>query len=432
MAHTFDGLGDIVGNGFCIGCGLCRALAPSAAIEMREAPNGHLRPEPRRPIPAAEEAAILALCPGINVTGPFGGGGDLDPVWGKVRRVVRGHAADPDIRFRAASGGLMTAVSQFLLGSGRVAGVLQVAADLDDALASRPVLSRTPQQVLAAAGSRYGTSASLATLLEVIALGEPIAVALKPCDVAAVRNLQRQDARARGLVVFTMAMFCGTVPGLAASDEFLARRGLSRDEVAEFRWRGHGCPGPTYARTRDGREFTGAYEEFWVDHPWTTQFRCKICPDAIGLQADLAVGDAWPGGWPAAFPGEVDPGSPSGTAAGQEFGEDKGFNLAVAHTEIGAAVLAAAEAAGDVVLEESDIAALRDCQPHHVDLRRLLAARLAAARLAGLPAPNFSNLGLEAAAAGVDPDLLGANFAGTLKRLRAGHGDEPATADYAG
>ena len=412
MPHTFHSLDDIVGNGFCIGCGLCRALAPAAAIEMREASNGHLRPHPARPLEPIEEAAILAHCPGINVTGPFGGGGDLDPVWGRVRRVVRGHAADPDIRFRAASGGLMTGVSQFLLGSGRVAGVLQVAADPADALASRPVLSRTPQEVLAAAGSRYGTAASLATLLDVLALGRPIAVAMKPCDIAAVRNLQRHDARARALIVFTMAMFCGTGPSLAASDEFLARRGLSRAEIAEFRWRGHGCPGPTYARTPDGRAFTGAYEEFWVDHPWTTQFRCKICPDAIGLQADLAVGDAWPGGWPK--------------------GEDEGFNLAVAQTEIGAEVLAAAQAAGDLVLEASDVAALTDCQPHHVDLRRLLAARLAAARLAGLPEPNFSDLGLEAAAAGVDPDRLGANFAGTLKRLRAGHGDEPATADYAG
>ena len=411
ISRKFESLDDIVDNGFCIGCGLCRGLAPNAGIDMVEAANGHLRPRPQRPIAPDEVTAILRLCPGITVTGPFGGRIGLDPVWGAVGRVARGHATDPNVRFKAASGGIMTAISRFLLDSGRVAGVLQVTADPDHALYSRPVVSRDADAVLAASGSRYGTCASLGNLAKVLDLGAPIAVAMKPCDIAAIRNLQAENSKARELIVFTMALFCGTVPTLKASDDFLARRGLRREDIAEFRWRGHGCPGLTYARAEDGREFSGEYGEFWVDHPWTTQFRCKICPDAIGLQADLAVGDAWPGGWPK--------------------GEDKGWNAMIAHTDLGEEVLAAAEAAGAIRLEDAGLDDLTDYQPHHVELRRLLAARLAAAELAGLPKPNFSALGLKAAAAEVDAELLGRNFAGTLQRIRAGHGDQPAKADYA-
>ncbi|WP_137701775.1 Coenzyme F420 hydrogenase/dehydrogenase, beta subunit C-terminal domain [Marimonas lutisalis] len=412
MPHSFRTLEDIIDNGFCIGCGLCKALAPGAVITMVESENGHLRPRASNPIQTEQEAAIMRLCPGINIHGPFGKTmGDADPVWGAVKRVARGHAADPDTRFRAAAGGIMTALSQFLVESGRVSKVLQVRADPENAVASRPVANRDAESVLASSGSRYATCATLERLPDILAEGEPIAVAMKPCDIAAIRNLQAENERARKLIVCTIALFCGTVPSLEASDDFLARRGLTRNDIVEFRWRGHGCPGPTYARTADGREFEGAYREFWVDNHWTTQFRCKICPDAVGLQADIATGDAWPGGWPK--------------------GEDDGWNMLIAHTEVGEHLLADCEAAGKIWLEDSDIEFVSDTQPHHVSLRRALAARLAAGRIAGLPEPNFSDLGLNACAAGLDPDTLAKNFAGTLRRIRAGQGDEAVKADYA-
>lgn len=411
MPRTFESLADIVETGFCIGCGLCKALAPGAEIVMQEAANGHLRPVAGRSPAPAEEAAILRLCPGINVTGPFSADAPpLDPVWGEVRRVARGHAADPGVRFLAAAGGIMTALSQHLVESGQVRAVLQVRPDGTDALASQPVLNRTADAVLESAGSRYATCATLETLPEFLDGGEPFAVAMKPCDIAAIRNLQAEDVRARELIVLTIALFCGTVPSLQASDDFLARRGLARDDITAFRWRGHGCPGPTVATARDGRTFEGDYAEFWVDNPWTTQFRCKICPDAVGLQADIAVGDAWPGGWPK--------------------GEDEGWNAVIAHTEAGARLLADAEAAGRIVLQEADVALLSDTQPHHVALREALAARLAAVRVAGLPEPRFEDLGLAACAAAVDTAVLAKNFEGTLRRLRDAARDAPAQADY--
>lgn len=379
---------------------------------MAEASNGHLRPRPTKPIIAEEEAAILRLCPGINVQGPFHEPlKNEDPVWGSLRRVARGYAADPKIRYMAASGGIMTAVSQHLVESGRAKFVLHVRPDPENALGSLATLSRTGEEVRRGLGSRYATCSTLETILEALEFGEPMAVSMKPCDIAGVRNLQCENERAREFIVFTMALFCGTVPNLKASSDFLARRGLVRDEIAAFRWRGHGCPGPTYARTKDGREYEGSYEEFWVDNPWTTQFRCKICPDAVGLQADLAVGDAWSGGWPK--------------------GEDEGWNAVVAHTDIGEVVLKECEGGGHVVLDDADVAFLNNAQPHHVDLRKLLAARLAAAEIAGLPSPNFKDLALEKCAARVDPEVLGQNFAGTLRRIREGHGDVPAKADYA-
>lgn len=406
--HQFASLDDIVDNGFCIGCGLCVPLAPSGRIEMLPGDNGHRRPRPAAPLAAEEEAAILRLCPGVNVTGPFGSEVPGNPVWGHERRVATGWATDPEVRHRASTGGVMTAVNRHLLASGRAAFIFQVEADQNDPMHSLPAMVRNPDDLLHGAQSRYASCSPLTALLDALDVGEPFAVSLKPCDVAAVRNLQRVDERAHELIVFAQAMFCGTVPNIADSLAILERRDIAIDasgrELVGFRWRGNGCPGPTEATLADGTGVAATYNELWVDHPWSTQFRCKICPDAVGLQADLATGDCWPGAVPE--------------------GESDGTNALIAHTSVGTEVLAECEAAGVLVLDDADPSLLDATQPHHVLLRQTFMTRVAAAVEAGLPSPDFTGLAAVETAAELSPEQHGEIHAGTVRRVRAGQADE--------
>lgn len=410
----FASLDDIVDNGYCIGCGLCVPLAPSAAIEMEPAANGHLRPRPKAPLPADEEQAILRLCPGINVDGKIESGPNVDPVWGATARVATGHARDPTTRFRASAGGVMTAINRHLLTSGRATFVLQVEPHPTDPLSSIPVLIRDPADLLTGAQSRYASCSPLTAIRAALELNEPFAVSLKPCDIAGVRNLQQEDARARELVVFTMAMFCGTVPDTADSLAMLERRGIDSNEpgreLVEFRWRGNGCPGPNEATLADGTKVTATYGELWNEHRWSTQFRCKICPDAIGLQADIATGDAWDGGSPT--------------------GESAGSNAIIAHTPAGVEVLAECEAAGLLALEAADAGLLSRVQPHHVRLRQTFMTRVAAASEGGLPTPKFVGLCADEAAGQLDTEVQQEIRQGTLARVRTGQADERVLSDY--
>src|SRR3546814_12796145 len=73
--------------------------------------------------------------------------------------------------------------------------------------------------------------------------------------------------------------------------------GLAGAPLSEFRYRGNGWPGQAVARTTDGRAGEMSYERSWGDHlSREVQFRCKICPDAVGGTADIACADAWYGG----------------------------------------------------------------------------------------------------------------------------------------
>src|SRR3546814_11296669 len=72
--------------------------------------------------------------------------------------------------------------------------------------------------------------------------------------------------------------------------------GLDPARLARFRYRGNGWPGQARAETVDGQVAEMSYADSWGAHlSKEVQFRCKICPDAIGGVADVACPDAWHG-----------------------------------------------------------------------------------------------------------------------------------------
>ena len=398
----FRTLAEIVGNGYCLSCGLCTQMVEPGAITMELSGAETLRPMAHRKLTDAEEARIVRICPGVTLEAPARAGDDA--VWGTALRTAEGWSGDPEERFRASAGGVMTAINRYLLESGRADFILQVAPGGSDALSSQAVMVRDPDDLLAGAQSRYAPSAPLSAINDALDMGERFGVSLKPCDVAGVENLRRQDPRARDLIVFTQAMFCGTVPSRATSWDFLRRRRIDpgQEMPTAFRWRGNGCPGPTIATMADGRALAGTYNEMWTENPWTTQFRCKICPDAIGLHADLATGDFWDNAAPE--------------------GESPGENGIIAHTPIAVEILAACEAEGRLVLRDVPVSDLGRTQPHHVRLRQTWPARVAGAFAGGAPMPEFRNLA--AAAADLPAEDLAATFKGSLERARQGQTDE--------
>src|SRR5215831_10514714 len=192
-------LTEIVENGLCIGCGLCRSIAGPDQVELVMTPEGRERPIARRELSEQVLAQINAVCPGTRIGGPDSAGqsddAGSDIVWGSAARLSIGYASDPVVRFRGSTGGVLTALGQFLLSSGRVKFILHVAASRSAPMRSERRLSFDAAAVLAGAGSRYGPAAPLVDFCEVLDRKEPFALIAKPCDVTAVRNLGQLDPR---------------------------------------------------------------------------------------------------------------------------------------------------------------------------------------------------------------------------------------------
>ena len=151
-----------------------------------------------------------------------------------------------------------------------------------------------------------------------------------------------------------------------------------------------------------------SYSELWTGS-WHTQFRCKICLDAIGLQADISTCDIW--------------------ASGMPKGEIRGENAILAHTDIGQQFLIETVRLDYLKTAPLTLDAVSDSQPHHVALRQSFATRIAATIEAGRGALAYEVLAAEALTAQMSDNIIATTRQGTLSRLTTRQGDEPVEFD---
>ncbi len=379
-------LDDVVRHGLCAGCGICESMAGRASVEMRLTSFGQIRPRTKTPLDDRLLSDILAVCPGLEIHGPdraaLGETGIMDPVFGPITSLHRVWASDESIRFRAAAGGSLTALGRHLLKSGAVDALLHVAVSPTQPELTEARISRTPDEVTEGSQSRYGPVAPLVHVHALLDEGIRFAVIAKPCDIAAIRNLARHDARVKEQIPYCLSIFCGGVPTLHTAHRIAAYCGVAPQELSAFRWRGHGWPGTTHIETKDGRQFDLGYDLVWYDTsvPWTydIQFRCKICPDAIGELADVACPDGW----------VMEDGKPI-------HREAPGVNIAIARTEAGRRLVQRAAESGDLTLAPFDVPTLHAMHGDHLDRKLGHPARRLGLALAGEPvlrAPGFRSL----------------------------------------
>jgi coenzyme F420 hydrogenase subunit beta len=406
-------LDDIVEAGLCAGCGICESIAGREAVEMKLSRNGRIRPYSKKVLNASTFDQIMQVCPGVTVKGAEENTAfPTHPVWGPVVSLHRGWACDEQTRFHAAAGGSLTALGMYLIRTGKVDTILHMVASPEKPPLSQTRVSTTEQAVYDSAQSRYGPGASLTKVHTLLEQGRTFAVIGKPCDINAIRNLQQTNARARKQIPYCLSIFCGGTISLNAIDAMVRHFGASPDELSLFRYRGEGWPGTAHMETHDGREFDLTYEQAWLDDyvPWKydLQFRCKICPDAIGETADVSCPDGW----------IMKDGKPV-------YEEAPGANLIIARTQAGEDLVREAAAESVLSLEAFSLAQLDEMHDDHRDRKTHWPARILGLRLAGQPAIRVSGYRLLSAILAAGLPYSWKSFWGTFQRARKGLNREP-------
>ena len=406
---TLRDVDEVVGAGLCAGCGICESMAGSGSIEMLLTKEGRIRPKTKKSVEPVLMKQIMQVCPGATITGPkedqAGLPNSLHPIWGPIASLHKGWARDEKVRFHAAAGGVLTSLGMYLIRTHKVDAVLHIIASADNPPLSEAWISRTEQDVYDGAQSRYGPGASLTAVHKLLDEGATFAVIGKPCDVAAIRNLQSIDPRAEAQIPYCLTIFCGGTLSLKTAHAMVENMGAEPDELSLYRYRGEGWPGSAHMETSDGRAFDLTYEQAWLDEtvPWKYDlpFRCKICPDAIGELADIAVPDGW----------IMKDGGPI-------YDEAPGVNLVIARTPKGAELADAAEADGALVRTPFTEAELSEMHEDHRARKTHWPVRMWALRIAGQPSLMVRRYRLISAlrAAGFLYSLD--SFLGTLRRAR--------------
>ena len=363
-------LTDVIQNGLCMGCGLCVSIAndndnelksiKNKFLEMKVVSQGRYRPVFLQhefdestgfshPIIPNEEL-ILKVCPGINVDmvgemdkrketlqhfehdkeeekkdyytknhSSVGGYiNDSDAFMGPMLSVRKCFASDPEIRFRSAAGGGLTALSDYLITTNKIDFVHHVRADKPhNPMLSVIQKSVTRNELFQGSQSRYGPAAPLENILETLKEKKRFCFVGKPCDINGLSNLSKYHPDVDKYCLYKLTISCGMLPDLSMYEKWLSENQMKKEELVEFRYRGCGCPGASpYARTeavvqtsnnskinKDNEEISIKeaecnYRDFFYNRKWSCQLRCKICPDFLGEQSDITVMDCWNKGIP--------------------------------------------------------------------------------------------------------------------------------------
>ena len=388
----------VVKNGNCSGCGGCSLLSPD--ISMAYSREGFLRPviaqsglrvDTRR---QAED--FRSICPGVGVKHDPIPNASWHPVFGEYISSWQGWATDGEIRFVGSSGGVITALSSWMLETGQATAVAGVGQSATKRTTSVALTLTTRDEVLEAAGSRYApVAAAVDGGSDCVSVG-------KPCEIYALqryRDLQGQGGSERPLAI---SFFCAGTPSQSATDDLVIGMGTELSEVSGVRYRGQGWPGEFVVTGTDGTAKGMSYKESWGGHLGKQlQWRCKICVDETGQEADIAVGDYW----------EADSsGFPS-------FDSGEGRSVIICRTERGHRTVRAAVDAGIIVVQPVSLNAVSAIQPLQTDRKFTTVGRLLGRIMSGHSVPIYSGFKIVSLFA-KNPYINARALAGTFLRSR--------------
>lgn len=368
-------LNRVVDNQNCSGCGVCVLVSPRLTMGLDA--DGFNRPTLKgshtHDQDVDEAAKFAAVCPGYSLRAPNGVGRRYHPIFGGYVQAWQGWATDPAIRRAGSSGGILTALSDWLVSTGQVEEVASSGMSPARPTFTVPLTITSRSTALAAAGSRYAPVSNTVP-------GEHCGAFIgKPCEVSARSQLASVSPPDEVESPVLLSFFCAGTPSQHATDDLATKLVGELDQVTSLRYRGNGWPGEFVVGTSDGRTARTSYEKSWGSHLGKRlQDRCKLCADGTGEHADIAVGDYW----------AVDErGFPV-------FDDAEGISVVIARTQRGASLLAAAVGQNVLKLKPVDLSAVAAVQPLQTQRRLTLAGRLVGRRLSGRPVPRYRGYGL--------------------------------------
>ena len=282
----------VVKNNNCVGCGLCSKLYQNC-YGMQISEDGYYRPKKFRDNHNSElNEKFKQLCPGMVRREKLKSDNEIG-IWGKYEKVCTTYASNEDIRYKASTGGSLTAILVYLLENNIVDGVLQVRTNEKVPYISQYEISKSVEDVINSIGSRYEPTSIFSKLNEVKNFEGMLAIVGKPCDIASFkRYIQKYDLEEK--IYCYISFLCGGTPSINATLDILKENNVDKSEITELKYRGEGWPGYFKVKKEEEEVIKISYTESWAQKlSKKVQQSCRICTDGIGEMADIVFGDAW-------------------------------------------------------------------------------------------------------------------------------------------
>lgn len=281
-----------------MGCGACYALCDKNAVTLENIE--HIGIRPRFDNHACDACTdCLEICPGYAVNSMRNsykktGSVNNNDLFGPTLEIWEGHAADKEIRYRASSGGAVTALALYCLEQENMAFVLHTGMDPKTPWENITVQSKNREELLRHTGSRYNASSPCDSLRLIEASDRPCVFIGKPCDTAAVALLRKKRPLLDKNLGLVLTCFCAGTPSIQGTLDLLKKLDIDRTNLQGLCYRGNGWPGG-FSVSNNAGDYKQLlpYRDSWHFLQKYRCMRCHLCPDGLGEIADISCGDAW-------------------------------------------------------------------------------------------------------------------------------------------
>jgi coenzyme F420 hydrogenase subunit beta len=374
-------LSDVVDWNLCTGCGACYYACSEGSISLVNIDAVGIRPRFNSST-CATCTKCLSICPGYIVDANTNNMAttsspmrtEADHAFGPAMEIWEGHASDPEIRYRASSGGILTALALYCLEHENMNFVLHTGINEDRPWENRTVKSSTRDELLARTGSRYAPASPCEGLAAIEESDSPCVFIGKPCDASAVSMLRRDRPKLDRNLGLVLTFFCAGTPSTQGTLDLAESLKVNPKLIDSVRYRGEGWPGRFRIVYDDKRrEQSLSYSESWGELTHYRSLRCNLCPDGLGRLADISCGDAW---------------------ENSTDSENPGLSLVVVRTAKGKRILQGAINANYVQLQPASASNVFAAQNNLLRRRTEIFGRLLGLRLFAIPFPQFSGFSL--------------------------------------
>jgi len=280
----------VIDNDLCCVCGACMGLCPYFLV-MKE----HVvLMEPC----GLTEGRCYEVCPRTEVDMEalnklvFGKPRD-DYTLGAHQGVFMSQAKDAGTRERGQYGGTVSALLIHGLESGALDGAILAGESSRYSLLPEPLLARSADDVLSAAGSKYSACPSLKILDKSIRDCQKLAVVGRPCQVTALRKRIACDPEAGEKVALVIGLFCMWSLNYKKLAAHLANQ-IELDRAKKI-----DIPYNRFVVVTD----QGARDLDYQPIPEMRNPTCDLCFDFTSEFADISVGSTeWKDDWNTLIP----------------------------------------------------------------------------------------------------------------------------------
>lgn len=303
MSHALSPA-QIVRSGLCIGCGAC-ASSTGAAMEW----DGYGQLKPSGPATQRPSEAFAGLCPfspaaaneDVIAAARFPDTPHHDARLGRYISCHVGAVAEQPFREHGSSGGMVSWVAAELMRRGKIDGVLHVQPGQPGQPFFGYRISRSRDELLAGARSRYYPIHMAAVLEEVRATPGRYAVVGIPCFIKAVHLARAQDPVLAERITHMLGLFCGHMKSARLVESFAWQLGADPERIraVEYRLKDANRPANWYTAHLTLDDGATLQKEWFhlADGDWGAGYfqnsACDFCDDVVAETADASFGDAW-------------------------------------------------------------------------------------------------------------------------------------------